>query len=259
MSKNSDKIINKIILSIAKKDKVYVEGDSSETTLEKLRVKRRQRTKKLHSNNPIGESKKMKDNRQEKEIIKSGSWVTWTSQSQGSAKRKEGEILAYVPRGTKVPLNGVDTSVPSRMQFDPEQTSVRDRYLVKVLEKQTIRYFTPIASLVVPMEQPVEPLIKQQDKEKFGIGSRVMWEFRPGDSQPMEGEILAFVPAHTNIPLEGLNLPALSKMNSDQYCKAEFDRYLVAVQTKRTTHYYTPSVSSVSAVNQNSVEKDANL
>jgi hypothetical protein len=247
MSKTADEILLKITIAIAKKDKVYVEGDTYDVMMEKLRVKRQQRRKNLHSDNPIGESKRMKAKRQEKERIVVGSWVSWTSQSQGSEKKKEGEVLAYVPRNTKVPLGNVDTTVSSRLKFDPEQTSMRDRYLVKVLEKTTIRYYTPIATVVVLRETPVEPL-QWEEKERIPLGSQVTWEFKPGDSTPIEGKILAYVPAHTNIPMEGLDISVSSRLKFNPNSKSAFDRYLVAVNTKRTTCYYTPSASSVSAI-----------
>ena len=154
MTQTADDIVSQKIVSIAQQDGVYQQGDSIAQMLEKIRVKRRQRGKNVHSYNPIGESKNTIKKRQEIEKLAVGSKVHWESQINGSVKRKEGTIMAYVPRGTKVPLEGLDIPVSSRMKFNPAFTTAFDRYLIAVLEKRTIRYFAPRASSVSIAVEP---------------------------------------------------------------------------------------------------------
>lgn len=146
MPTSADEIVAQKIIEIAKQDGVFLEGKSIEQLLEAIRIKRRQRGKNLNSNSPIGESKRMAKKRQEQEKLAIGRWVRWSP--QGSPNQLEGEILAYVPRGTEVPLEGLDISVRSRLNFNPAWKTQYDRYLVAVRTKRTTRYSTPRVSSV---------------------------------------------------------------------------------------------------------------
>lgn len=90
---------------------------------------------------------------------------------------------------------------------------------------------------------------KRQEVAKLAIGSKVRWESQAGGHvKPMEGEVLAHVPAHTNVPLEKVDMSVLSRLTFDPNGKTPHDRYLVAVKYPRTTRYSTPPVNSVSVV-----------
>jgi hypothetical protein len=90
---------------------------------------------------------------------------------------------------------------------------------------------------------------KRQEVAKLAIGSKVRWDSKAGGHiKPMEGEVLAHLPANTNIPLEGINMSVLSRLTFDPNGTTPHDRYLVAVKYPRTTRYSTPPVNSVSVV-----------
>lgn len=87
-------------------------------------------------------------------LLAIGSKVKWNAQASGYSKPREGEILAYVPALTKVPLEGVDTSVLSRLTFDPNGKTAHDRYLIAIRTPRTTRYSTPPASSVSLIVNP---------------------------------------------------------------------------------------------------------
>jgi hypothetical protein len=93
-------------------------------------------------------------NEDQTKVLPVGSRVKWDSKASGDSKSMEGEILAHVPACTKIPLEGIDTSVLGRLSFDPDGTTGHDRYLIIIRKKRTVNYRTPHVSAVSLITEP---------------------------------------------------------------------------------------------------------
>lgn len=91
-------------------------------------------------------------------MIKTGTVVTWTSQAHGSARRKTGTVIAYVPAGSRA-YDYLPPEVPhrkcARIKFEPR--SYVDRYLVAVPRPSgLLDYYCPLAT-VLEAQNPDAP------------------------------------------------------------------------------------------------------